>query len=80
MERAEVDADQMPGQDSFLDVITNIVGVLILLVLVVGLRSSRAVANSGLVDGTSVAAQAAEKDQVREAVHEAARIETEVAD
>jgi hypothetical protein len=43
MKRAEVEADQMPGQDSFLDVVTNIVGVLILLVLVVGLRTSRSV-------------------------------------
>ncbi|HVT27490.1 MAG TPA: hypothetical protein VHE81_05670, partial [Lacipirellulaceae bacterium] len=43
MKRVEIEADQMPGQDSFLDVITNIVGILILLVLVVGLRSSRAV-------------------------------------
>src|SRR5437764_3602466 len=43
MKRVEMEADQMPGQDSFLDVITNIVGILILLVLVVGLRSSRSV-------------------------------------
>jgi hypothetical protein len=43
MKRAEVEADQMPGQDSFLDVITNIVGILILLVLVVGLRTSHSV-------------------------------------
>ena len=43
MKRVEMEADQMPGQDSFLDVITNIVGILILLVLVVGLRTSRAV-------------------------------------
>jgi hypothetical protein len=46
MKRVEMEADQMPGQDSFLDVITNIVGILILLVLVVGLRSSRAVHDS----------------------------------
>jgi hypothetical protein len=32
----------MPGQDSFLDVITNIVGILILLVVIVGVRSSQA--------------------------------------
>jgi hypothetical protein len=32
----------MPGQDSFLDVITNIVGILILLVMIVGVRSSQA--------------------------------------
>ncbi len=43
MKRVEVEADQMPGQDSFLDVITNIVGILILLVLVVGLRTQRSV-------------------------------------
>jgi hypothetical protein len=43
MKRVEIEADQMPGQDSFLDVITNIVGILILLVLVVGLRASHAV-------------------------------------
>ena len=45
MKRAEIEADQMPGQDSFLDVITNIVGILILLVLVVGLRTSHSVHN-----------------------------------
>jgi hypothetical protein len=39
---AEIENDQMPGQDSFLDVITNIVGILILLVLIVGVRSSQA--------------------------------------
>jgi hypothetical protein len=43
MKRVEMEADQMPGQDSFLDVITNIVGILILLVLVVGLRTQRSV-------------------------------------
>lgn len=43
MKRTEVEADQMPGQDSFLDVITNIVGILILLVLIVGLRTSHAI-------------------------------------
>jgi len=43
MKRVEIEADQMPGQDSFLDVITNIVGILILLVLVVGLRTSKSV-------------------------------------
>src|SRR5690242_2625762 len=43
MKRVEVEADQIPGQDSFLDVITNIVGIPILLVLVVGLRTSHTV-------------------------------------
>src|SRR3954462_6367227 len=59
MRRAEMEANQMPGQDSFLDVITNIVGILILLVLVVGLRSSRSVH-----DGPAL--QAAEETQANE--------------
>jgi len=50
MKRAELDADQMPGQDSFLDVITNIVGILILLVLVVGLRTSHSVQDTSEFD------------------------------
>lgn len=36
----------MIGHDSFLDVVTNIVGILILLVMVVGMRSSKAAATS----------------------------------
>jgi hypothetical protein len=78
MERAEVEADQMPGQDSFLDVITNIVGVLILLVLVVGLRSSRAVVTSGTTDSDSI--HAAQQDRVQEAYREAVHVEGEVAE
>jgi hypothetical protein len=52
MKRVEVEADQMPGQDSFLDVITNIVGILILLVLVVGLRTSHSVSDSSDLQST----------------------------
>lgn len=57
MKRVELEADQMPGQDSFLDVITNIVGILILLVLVVGLKSARSVhdAPSAANTGNAVA-------------------------
>jgi hypothetical protein len=40
--RAQDDADEMIGQDSFLDVVTNIVGILILLVMVAGMRTSHA--------------------------------------
>ena len=38
----------MPGQDSFLDVLTNIVGIIILLVVVVGLRTSRSVVQAAV--------------------------------
>jgi hypothetical protein len=44
---------EIPGQDSFLDVITNIVGILILLVLVVGMRTSHSIAKAALADGAS---------------------------
>src|SRR3954453_17240523 len=64
MKRAELEADQMPGQDSFLDVITNIVGILILLVLVVGRRTSRSVHDSPDL-------QAAEEKQINEQLHKA---------
>jgi hypothetical protein len=50
MKRVEVEADQMPGQDSFLDVLTNIVGILILLVLIVGIRTSHSVQNAPNID------------------------------
>ena len=40
--RAKDEFAEMPGQDSFLDVLTNMVGIIILLVVVVGIRTSRA--------------------------------------
>ncbi len=43
MRRVKDDSGDMPAQDSFLDVVTNIVGILILLVLMMGVRTSRAV-------------------------------------
>ena len=35
------DDDSMPGQDSFIDVVCNMVGILIDLVMIVGVRASR---------------------------------------
>jgi hypothetical protein len=43
MRRRAVDSDEavdLPGQDSFLDIIANIVGILILLVMIVGVRAA----------------------------------------
>jgi hypothetical protein len=68
MKRTEVEADQMPGQDSFLDVITNIVGILILLVLIVGLRTSRAVHSTSEQQSAEHAKLNA---QLQQAVHSA---------
>jgi hypothetical protein len=77
MKRVELEADQMPGQDSFLDVITNIVGILILLVLVVGLRSSRSVHGS---PGNVAADQTQAQDQLKQAYNTALTAELNVRD
>ncbi len=42
MRRQVTDRGELPGQDSFLDIVANIVGILILLVMVVGLRAAQA--------------------------------------
>ena len=76
MKRVEVEADQMPGQDSFLDVITNIVGILILLVLVVGLRTSHSV--KGAPD-TGAAERARGETELRDAYNNAVTSEHSVA-
>ncbi len=44
MRRANSDDTEQTGQDSFLDIVANIVGILILLVMVMGLRASHSVA------------------------------------
>jgi hypothetical protein len=77
MKRVEMEADQMPGQDSFLDVITNIVGILILLVLVVGLRTQRSV-HSGL--DSQIADEARAQDQLKKVSNAALTTELNVRD
>ncbi|MEX2316672.1 MAG: hypothetical protein WD669_05945 [Pirellulales bacterium] len=70
---------EIPGQDSFLDVITNIVGILILLVLVVGMRTSHSVANAALVDGASPADERkADEKSVGEAYQAAVAAQSDV--
>ena len=75
MKRVEMEADQMPGQDSFLDVITNIVGILILLVLVVGLRTQRSVHDG---PDPQVAEQAHAQDQLTKVTNSALTTELNV--
>ena len=72
MRRAEDTADELAGHDSFLDVVTNIVGILILLVMVVGLRSSHAVATSLTKEDPSRAARPAAAENDVRAAHQAA--------
>jgi hypothetical protein len=75
MKRVEIEADQMPGQDSFLDVITNIVGILILLVLIVGIRTSRSIIASS---HDEAAAQEHAEDNLKQAVTHAMNSESDV--
>jgi hypothetical protein len=75
MIRKEIEADQMPGQDSFLDVITNIVGILILLVLIVGIRTSRSIISSSTGNAD---AQSQTDDNLRQAVNSAMGAEKDI--
>jgi hypothetical protein len=70
---------EIPGQDSFLDVITNIVGILILLVLIVGIRTSRSVANAIRAEAAAASAeQTNDTDQLNAAYQAAINARAEV--
>ena len=55
----EEDGDGLPGEDSFLDIVANIVGILIILVMVVGVRVSHG-ALSGAGKKTATAKETAD--------------------
>lgn len=59
MARARSPEEEFAGQDSFLDVIANIVGILILLVMVVGVRASH---HANVEDAPQVAAGPSEAE------------------
>jgi hypothetical protein len=61
----EEDDDSMPGQDSFVDVICNMVGILITLVVVVGIRVSQVVIEPP-TEVTPVAAQSVSPEKLAE--------------
>src|SRR5688572_30706331 len=56
----------MIGQDSFLDVVTNIVGILILLVMVVGMRAGKAAATAVAGSQNTQSQQSAAEQQVQD--------------
>lgn len=73
--RRVIPVDEAVGQDSFLDVVTNIVGILIILVMVVGMQAGKAVRNasrapsdSGAVPGKAIVVEKAEDDDQRERI------------
>lgn len=72
MRHVEEYNDEMPAQDSFLDVITNIVGILILLVVIAGLRTSRAVEDASNVQIAGATVSSISEEELLEARNSAA--------
>ncbi len=63
MKRAEVNAVETIGNDSFLDVVTNVVGILIVLVIVAGLQAGRALETKAAATAESELAAPLEEQQ-----------------
>jgi hypothetical protein len=58
------DDDAMPGQDSFIDVVCNMVGILIVLVMIVGVRASSADYEPAAADAKAASQTAAPAEAV----------------
>ena len=80
MRRVNDDAGDMPGQDSFLDVVTNIVGILILLVVVMGVRTAGAIRRGTLQADAPPAATPVDEAQLQKAIQAAVSTESELRD
>lgn len=82
MRRAENDSSELPGQDSFLDIVANIVGILILLVMVVGLRAamseSQSEADSSAENQAAAAARPSTEDALTESPITAEQLDDKV--
>jgi hypothetical protein len=69
--------EELPAQDSFLDLVANIVGIMILLVVIVGIRAATSLTEEGQpVAGPSVEVLTAEK--VRDSINQLHAVATEV--
>lgn len=73
MRRNPDSTSDMPGQDSFLDVVANMVGILIILVMVVGVRASQAP-----VEPPKAETPTAEEDGLQAIAHQATSLELDV--
>jgi hypothetical protein len=77
----EPEDDSMPGQDSFIDVICNMVGILITLVVVVGMRVSQMVIEPATeVTPVAVHSTPVNTDELKEKLDDALRRRNEAAD
>lgn len=87
MSRKSHDTADAPGQDSFMDILANITGILIILVMVMGVRAGRAPVDAPKTVSTEdyaglrnvLAAEQSLRDEVLELADEAARLEKEAA-
>jgi hypothetical protein len=68
---------EAPGQDSFLDVVCNLVGILIVLVMLIAAQAKRGMIAAATAQPVDTAAAEQEKD-AKEAEHTAAAIEASV--
>lgn len=71
---------EIPGQEAFLDVLTNMVGMIILLVVVMGLRASRAPVELPLEEERTPHAAIDADDEIAAALRQAADARHEVQD
>jgi hypothetical protein len=74
MQRDEPEDDSMPGQDSFIDVICNMVGILITLVVVVGMRVSQMVIEPATDAAPAAHSGSGTAENVRAELDEALRV------
>jgi len=73
--RNQRQADDAPGQDSFLDIVANIVGILIILIMVVGVRAKDAWVRAATTEPTVDAQEEIDVDSPAEA---AAAVESDI--
>ena len=81
MRTDNADSIDAPGQDSFLDIVANMVGIMILLVMVVGLRASREVikvSDEPTSQQAAVESEPVSDDHIQAAFHEAVDLERDV--
>ncbi len=80
MSRKRTSQFDEPGQDSFLDIVANLVGILIILVMIVGVRAKDAMVQSKSVAATPVKDETARRTAVAIAQQTAANIEADIND
>ncbi len=73
MRRKSTSATEGPGQDSFLDIVANLVGILIILVIVIGVRARHAI-----LEAAPLTDRAAEVSQQQAGVDDAAQVASAV--